>query len=179
MCSRLCWVFGCSVKAWHFRLAQIRKTVVIFSCPVSSQPGMCPPTPHPLVTLLHYLETQNWGSEVPSAGASSASCRMIWYPWCAITSQQPFAKETVYHRHPHEASWNLSPGGCICPVAFPGSTPPGTLKWDFNALNEVCMCGRRRPHSEVGGCICNMAELIKIGPSLCLPSCKCFCLDPG
>lgn len=117
--------------AWLFRLALIRKTIVIFSCPVSSQPGMWPPTLHPLVTLLHHLETQNWGSEVPSAEASSASCRMMWCPWCAITSQQPFAKETVYHRHSHEASWNLSPGGCICPAAFPGSTPPETIRWDL------------------------------------------------
>lgn len=42
-----------------------------------------------------------------------------------------FAKETVYHRHPHEASWNLSPGGCICPAAFSGSTPPETFRWDL------------------------------------------------
>lgn len=71
-----------------------------------------------------------------------------------------FAKETVYHRHPHEASWNLSPGGCNLSCCISRKHTAWDFSMGLNILKEVCMCVRTGPHSEVGGCSRNMAELI-------------------
>lgn len=172
VCSRSCWVFECSVRFNSSRLSPLSGRQYWFS-PVFPAWHVGPYSSC-LVILLHQLETQNWGSQAPSAWASSASRRMMWPPWNAAASHQPFDTETVYPQHLHEAYSYLSPGRCISPAAFLGSTCLETLSWDL----MPCVVGKD-PTQKLDGCGNSMAELMKAGLRFCLPSSKCLCLDPG